>query len=115
MLALRYVKDSSELVLDGVKIEPEYWNKGLKSVTFTDAQGRVLKIDVEYSLLRALVPDSPQKKGVFVLTGTVPVLGTPITEAFEYYDEAHKRKSELESANVIENAEIKTGEVEIPF
>lgn len=41
--------------------------------------------------------------------------GTPIREEFENQYEATNRASELESAGVIENPEVKSEEVEIPF
>lgn len=115
MRAFRNAKDSSELLLDGVTIEPVYHNGSLATITFTDAKGRSVKIDEKYGSLVAMVPAEPKTTDVHVLTGTVPVLGTPISETFESEYEACKRQTELERANVIENAEIKAGTVEIPF
>jgi len=112
---LRSIKHRSELVLDGITFDAEYHNSTLKTLTMTDASGHLVKVDVEFSSLKALVPAEPEKKEVHVVTGTVPVLGTAINEAFESEYEAGKRLRELERASVIENGEVKTGEVEIPF
>ncbi len=62
-----------------------------------------------------MVPAIPEKKSVHVVKGQVPTLGAPIREEFESAYEATTRRSELESAGVIENAAIGIEDVDIPF
>lgn len=114
-ISLRTAKSANELVLDGVDVQPEYHNKSLRAITLTDGTGRVLKIEVEYSTLKALVVAEPETKEVFVLRGKVPVVGADINEAFESEYDAQVRRRELEQASVIENAEIAVGTVEVPL
>ena len=109
------VKNTKEIVLAGISVDAEWRDKTLAAVTLTDVNGSAVRLVLENYAVRALVPAPAEKKQVHVVTGAVPTLGAPIREEFEDAYAATVRKHELEAAGVIDNAEVKVEEVEIPF
>src|SRR3990167_5907649 len=109
------IKRTDDLKLEGIKIDAEWRDKELAALTLTDAKGNIVRIATENYTVRAYVTAPVEKKMVYVVTGIVPTLGTPIREEHENDFEAQNRKRELEHAGVIENAATAVEEIEIPF
>jgi hypothetical protein len=115
MSSWKTVKSAGDMKLDGVAVDAEFRDKTLSAVTLTDTKGQAVRFVLENYAVKAMVPAPAEKKAVHVVTGAVPVLGTPVREECEDKFSADMRKHELESAGVIENAAIAVEEIEIPF
>ena len=109
------IKRTDDMQLKGVTIDAEWRDKQLAAVTLTDGDGKIVRFAVTNYTVQAYISAPPERKKVHVVSGTVPMLGTPIREEFEMPHEADSRKRELEYAGVIENPTIAVEEVEIPF
>jgi hypothetical protein len=87
------VKSSADIQLDGVNVEIEKLGATINSVVFTDAAGKVVKVQSNYGL-SVYVPSKPKTKDAYAVRGTV--LGIAVDEPFADEWEADRRKRELE-------------------
>lgn len=114
------VKKAGEIVLEGITVDTEIVDRGLRSVTLTDAKGRVVRFERnEYGPLKVTVPAGPPTVEKHIVSGSV--LGVPVREEFEDKYEAERRARQLEGdVHGDTNLKVNTEQVpidpnEIPF
>lgn len=108
---LRSLKRGERPILDGITITQERRDSQLHAVTFTDAQGHVVKIALQSYCLVLLVPQEPEKVKKEIVHGEIA--GVKVREEFDDAFQAHQRQRELEGAGA--TVETVTEEVEVPF
>ena len=101
------VKKTSDVRLEGVSVDFEIHDKGIRSIVIADRAGNLVKImrgESYNETLRVLVPEQPKPVKVHVLAGKL--LGiTPFREEFEQQYEADSRLSAIKSETGIYDAE----------
>lgn len=96
------VKDDSELKLAGCTIEVERIDGAAKAVIIRDGSGGVVKIWENSWALGIAVPEPPEAKVAWAVTGKV--LGIAIDEVFATEAKADERRDELAAS--VENADV---------
>ena len=99
------LKTSTANILDGIKIESDYSETVLKSVTLTDASGHVARVVIDSYSLYLEVPAPPATEKKWELSGTFK--GLAVRELFAYEHEAKYRRDELSD-------ELSIAEVDVP-
>ena len=107
-------KVSSDIKLEGIKVEFETHDRSIKYCTLTDGKGNTVRFGntSSYESLKIFVPEVPKKEKRFILTGDTPV--SKIKEVFEDKYAAGNRKSEIECVfRADQQVELEVKEVEV--
>lgn len=108
------IKASADVELCGIAVEIEREDRSIKSVTFTDECGNLVRVAGQYGL-SVQVPQEPETRRVTHITGTIA--GVEINEIVDgeptpSYTEAAQRVAELERAGATVTVEAADAAVE---
>lgn len=104
------VKKSSDIKLAGIKAELDITDKSVNGVTFTDADGNVVRVSLRSYSMTVEVPAPPTMVKRFKVIGKV--LGLPVDELFADRYDADIRADELNRGLMSPGVEVL--EVEVP-
>jgi hypothetical protein len=110
------VKKTSDLKLDGIKIETEKLDGVTSSITFSDASGNVVRVKgAIYDQIKILIPAKPATEKIYVVKGRI-LEGVPVSVECKSSAEANEKIADIQSA-VREAGELRIVEEdrEIPF
>lgn len=110
-MKFKSVKKSSEIVLEGVKVDLDIVDGSVKGVTFTDAKGNVVRMAERGYNLYVEVPAPPEIERKYRLHGSV--LGLPVEQYFEDEYSANDEKRRLENGSR-DDADLTVELVEVP-
>jgi len=104
------VKKSSDIKLAGIKAELDITDKSVNGVTFTDADGNVVRVSLRSYSMTVEVPAPPTMVKRFKVIGKV--LGLPVDELFADRYDADIRADEWNRGLMSPGVEVQ--EVEVP-
>ena len=108
-MRFKTVKKSSEITLEGVKVELDFVDGALKAAHFTDPKGNTLRITERGYNLYAEIPAPPETEKKYKLHGHV--LDVPVEKIFDDEFEANQEKRRLEDEAA--RSELKVEKVEV--
>lgn len=104
------VKKSSDIKLAGIKAELDITDKSVNGVTFTDAEGNVVRVSLRSYSMTVEVPAPPTMVKRFKVIGKV--LGLSVNELYADRYDADIRADELNRGAMSPQVEVL--EVEVP-
>lgn len=103
-------KKSSDIKLAGIKAELDITDKSVNGVTFTDAEGNVVRVSLRSYSMAVEVPAPPVMVKRYKVAGKL--MGLTVNEMFDDAFNAEVRVEELTRLST--NADLGVQEVEIP-
>lgn len=103
-------KKSSDIKLAGIKAELDITDKSVNGVTFTDAEGNVVRVSLRSYSMAVEVPAPPVMVKRFKVLGKV--LGLSVNELYSERYDADIRADELNRGSM--SPEVEVLEVEVP-
>jgi hypothetical protein len=105
-------KTKKDLVLEGISIDVDRSDASVRSVTFTDSTGHVVRVRYSDYSMAVEIPALPTTKEKFAVVGSIA--GVPVNETFEDSYAANSRKRDLENVLRGDEPDLKVESVQVP-